>query len=288
MSYFVELRDQRLPATGLPTSGNQIGNARVYDFSQKVISGVGTSRYDLKLFDIQTFTNITVGFALTAQNAAHVKGKFSGATGITVDAVSNSTTFKLRDVSGQFQLNEPIEIDGLDAGRNITVITDHDISDVKSVGRTVGVSTFAANLALSKEKFVFPTGTELDINGNGNITGSSISDFRAYLKVGDIIAYGIPSFTTPVFNRVASFANNGATVVVAATNTEAGVNAGAVTASSPTDVRVVVPVLEKADDAGKIINLQNPFVSSINLLDSNYIVRKQITANVTGTTFLSM
>ena len=246
---------------------------------------MGTSRYDLKLFDIQTFTNITVGFALTAQNAAHVKGKFSGATGITVDAVSNSTTFKLRDVSGQFQLNEPIEIDGLDAGRNITVITDHDISDVKSVGRTVGVSTFAANLALTKDKFVFPTGTELDINANGNITGSSISDFRAYLKVGDIIAYGVPSLTTPVFNRVASFANNGATVVVAATNTEAGVNAGAVTASSPTDVRVVVPVLEKADDAGKIINLQNPFVSSINLLDSNYIVRKQITANVTGTTF---
>ena len=285
MSYFVELRDQRLPATGLPTSGNQIGNARVYDFSQKVISGVGTSRYDLKLFDIQTFTNITVGFALTAQNAAHVKGKFSGATGITVDAVSNSTTFKLRDVSGQFQLNEPIEIDGLDAGRNITVITDHDISDVKSVGRTVGVSTFAANLALSKEKFVFPTGTELDINANGNITGASISDFRAYLKVGDIIAYGVPSLTTPVFNRVASFANNGATVVVAATNTEAGVNVGAVTGSSPTDARVVVPVLEKADDAGKIINLQNPFVSSINLLDSNYIVRKQITANVTGTTF---
>ena len=285
MSYFVELRDQRLPATGLPTSGNQIGNARVYDFSQKVISGVGTSRYDLKLFDIQTFTNITVGFALTAQNAAHVKGKFSGATGITVDAVSNSTTFKLRDVSGQFQLNEPIEIDGLDAGRNITVITDHDISDVKSVGRTVGVSTFAANLALSKEKFVFPTGTELNINANGNITGASISDFRAYLKVGDIIAYGVPSLTTPVFNRVASFANNGATVVVAATNTEAGVNVGAVTGSSPTDARVVVPVLEKADDAGKIINLQNPFVSSINLLDSNYIVRKQITANVTGTTF---
>jgi hypothetical protein len=285
MSYFVELRDQRLPATGLPTSGNQIGNARVYDFSQKVISGVGTSRYDLKLFDIQTFTNITVGFALTAQNAAHVKGKFSGATGITVDAVSNSTTFKLRDVSGQFQLNEPIEIDGLDAGRNITVITDHDISDVKSVGRTVGVSTFAANLALTKDKFVFPTGTELDINANGNITGASISDFRAYLKVGDIIAYGVPSLTTPVFNRVASFANNGATVVVAATNTEAGVNVGAVTGSSPTDARVVVPVLEKADDAGKIINLQNPFVSSINLLDSNYIVRKQITANVTGTTF---
>ena len=52
-----------------------------------------------------------------------------------------------------------------------------------------------------------------------------------------------------------------------------------------TDFDVIVPFFEKADDAGKIISLQNSFVSSINLLDSNYIVRKQITGNVTGTSF---
>ena len=148
MSYFVDLRDERLANTGLPTAGNVIGNARVYDYNQKSISGVGTSRYDLKLFDIQTFTNVTVGFALTAQNAAHVKGKFSGATGITNAAVANATLLKLTDVSGQFQLNEPIEIDGLDVGRNITALSDHDISDVKSIGRTVGLSTFAANYCI--------------------------------------------------------------------------------------------------------------------------------------------
>ena len=142
-----------------------------------------------------------------------------------------------------------------------------------------------ANLSLTKEKFVFPTGAELSINANGNITGSSISDFRAYLKVGDTIAYGVPQFTTPIFNRVTSFANNGATVVVAGIHTEAGVNTGAVTTSSPTDVRVVVPILENADSAGKVIHLPNKNVSSINLNDSNYIVRKQISKNVTSNTF---
>ena len=286
MSYFVELRDQRLPATGLPTSGNQIGNARVYDFSQKVISGVGTSRYDLKLFDIQTFTNITVGFALTAQNAAHVKGKFSGATGITVDAVSNSTTFKLRDVSGQFQLNEPIEIDGLDAGRNITVITDHDISDVKSVGRTVGVSTFAANTALISDKKSFTESSQFSITSGGAATSPSVSNFSSLVKVGDIVRYSKPSGTLPTFNRVASGVDGG-TLNLVAIPSVAGVCDGTLPSGTitVTDFDVIVPFLEKADDAGKIINLQNPFISSINLLDSNYIVRKQITANVTGTTF---
>ena len=283
-TYTVELKDQRLAESGL-TQGNVIGKARVYDYAQKNISGVGTSRYDVKLFDIQTFTNITVGFALTASANSYVRGKFSGASGHIVTGITGATAFDLTDVNGQFQINEPIEIDGLTVGRNITVVRDFDFTDVKSMGRTVGVTTFAANLSLTKEKFVFPSGTELNINANGNVTGSSISDFRAYLKVGDTIAYGVPSLTTPVFNRVASFANNGATVVVAGIHTEAGVNTGAVTGSSPTDARVVVPVLENADAAGKVIHLPNKNVSSINLNDSNYIVRKQISKNVTSNTF---
>ena len=179
-TYTVELKDQRLAESGL-TQGNVIGKARVYDYAQKNISGVGTSRYDVKLFDIETFTNITVGFALTASANSYVRGKFSGASGHIVTGITGATAFDLTDVNGQFQINEPIEIDGLTVGRNITVVRDFDFTDAKSMGRTVGVTTFAANLSLTKEKFVFPTGAELSINANGNITGSSISDFRAYL-----------------------------------------------------------------------------------------------------------
>ena len=286
MSYFVELRDERLPSTGLPTAGNVIGKARVYDYNQKSISGVGTSRYDLKLFDVQTFTNITVGFALTAQNAAHVKGKFSGATGITNTAVANATLLRLTDVSGQFQLNEPIEIDGLDAGRNITAISDHDISDVKSVGRTVGVSTFAANTALISDKKLFTESSQFSITSSGAATSPSVSNFSSLVKVGDIVRYSKPSGTLPTFNRVASGVDGG-TLNLAAVPSVAGVCDGTLPSGTitVTDFDVIVPFLEKADDAGKIINLQNPSVSSINLLDSNYIVRKQITTNVTGTTF---
>ena len=286
MSYYVELRDQRLPTTGLPTTGDIIGNARVYDYNQKSISGVGTSRYDLKLFDIQTFTNITVGFALTAQNAAHVKGKYSGATGVTVNSVTNSTTVKLRDVSGQFQLNEPIEIDGLDAGRNITVIRDYDISDVKSVGRTVGVSTFAANASLISTKKLFTESSEFTITSGGAASSPSVASFSSLVQVGDIVKYSKPGGTLPTFNRVSAGVSGG-TLTLVAVPSVTGVCDGTLpgTTITVTDFDVIVPFLERADDAGKMIGLPNEVVSSINLNDSNYIVRKQITANVTGTSF---
>ena len=173
-TYTVDLFEQRLNAAGL-NQGNVIGSARVYDFSQKSISGVGTERFDLKLFDIQTFTTLTVGLGVTAIDGSHVKGKFSGASGHLNAAIANSTSLNLKDVQGQFQINEPLIINGLDIGRNVTVISDSDISDVHSVGRSVGVSTFAANVALLKGKKVFPEAAPFDINSNGNITSPSVS-----------------------------------------------------------------------------------------------------------------
>ena len=42
--YNVEFFDQRVNAQGQP--GQSVGNARVYDFAKKSISGVGTDRHD--------------------------------------------------------------------------------------------------------------------------------------------------------------------------------------------------------------------------------------------------
>ena len=111
---------------------------------------------------------------------------------------------KLTDVSGQFQLNEPIEIDGLDVGRNITALSDHDISDVKSIGRTVGLSTFAANTALISDKKSFTESSQFSITSGGAATSPSVSNFSSLVKVCDIVRYSKPSGTLPTFNRVAS------------------------------------------------------------------------------------
>jgi hypothetical protein len=284
-TYTVDLKDQRLNAAGL-TQGNVIGNARVYDFGKKSISGIGTERFDLKLFDIQTFTTLTIGLGVTANNAAFVRGKFSGAGGHLKDPIANGTTLSLRDVEGQFQINEPLEINGLDVGRNITVIRDNDISDVKSIGRSVGVSTFAANVALSKEKNFFPAGATFNIQTNGNVTSPSVSDMRQYFNVNDIVKFSKPGGTLPTFNRV-SVVNQNAITLVAVQNI-VGVCDGTVvtgTAINVTDFNILTGIIENGDEPGKIVSLPNNYISSINLLDSNYIVRKQVSKNITTTTF---
>ena len=289
-NYNVEFFDQRVNAQGL-LQGNQIGNARVYDFAKKSISGVSTDRYDLRLFDIQTFTTLTIGLGLTSNNAAHVKGKYSGASGHLKDDISDSTSIILRDVEGQFQINEPLVVNGLDVGRNITAIDDVDFSQIKSVGRTVGVSTFAANFALTENKSVFPEGATFFFDQSaGKLNSPAVSDFRQYVKVGDIIRFikpGVNNVTLPTFNRVSAITDNNTKITLVAVPSVTGVCDGALLTADATitTLDVVGAKLERAEEPGKRVRLQNENVSSLNLFDSNYIVRKSITKNITATSF---
>jgi len=284
-TYTIELHDRRLASNGLlDGSSVQIGKAKVYDYNQSV-SGITTTKYELRLLDIQTFTNITVGFALTASAGSYVKGKYSGSSGISVSAVTGGTTISLQDVRGDFQINEPLEINGVDVGRNITTIRDYDTTDTKAVGATVGLSTFAANVTLSRQKKSFTEASQFTINSNGTVTSSSIWDFRDYVKVGDIIRYSEPASTLPTFNRVNAV--NQSNFVVEDIPSVTNVCDGGVTGSTftTTDVDILIPSLNLNADPGYRIKLKDEYISSINLLDSSYIVRKQFNENVTGSTF---
>ena len=141
-NYVVNLKDQRL-AVNRAEAGDTIGHARVFDFNENRVVGASTARYDARLYDVETYTNVTVGLALDAPESAFVQGAYSGSSGYVVSAVTNGTVLSLSGVRGEFQLNEPLEINGLSVGRNITAVRKFDFSDVKSLHRTVGVSTFA-------------------------------------------------------------------------------------------------------------------------------------------------
>ena len=285
-TYSVDLHDRRLADTGLlDGSSTQIGKARVFDFNQKNITGVSTTTYEVRLLDIQTFTNITVGFAITVAADAYVKGKYSGSNGFVATAVSGGTTISLQDVKGEFQINEPLEVNGLDVGRNITVVRDYDLTDVKAIHKAVGVSTFAANVALNREKKSFTETSQFTVTSGGTVTSTSVSDFRDSVKVGDIVRYSESGATLPTLNRVTTVTESNFTVAGIASVT--GVCDGGVTASdlTTTDLDILIPSLDVNVDPGYRVKLQNKYISSINLLDSSYIVRKQLTGNVTGTTF---
>ena len=293
-TYTVQLRDRRLNDDGiLDSTSSVIGNARIYDFGKKSIAGVGTERFDLRLYDIQTFTNLTIGLGVTAANSAHVKGVYSGATGYLKGAIANGTSLSLTDVAGQFQINEPLTIGGIAVGRNITAVEDKDIRDVKSIGRSVGVTTFACNVAMQQTTNLIEPGSAFQIGvdaGSGSaVTSPSVGDFRNVpVRVNDIVSFTIPGQTLPTFNRVSAVAAGSLTLVgvssvtgICTGGTVKASNGGALT--NVQDFNVSSGILEGGNVPGKTVKFPNIIISSINLLDSSYIIRKQKTLNIGAT-----
>ena len=83
-------------------------------------------------------------------------------------AITNTSTIVLTDVTGQFQLNEPLLINGITEGNSVTAIEDNTFEDVKAVHSSlvsmeISCTTFAANTVLNLEKQVFKTGAEFEI-----------------------------------------------------------------------------------------------------------------------------
>ena len=126
------------------SESSTIGFARLYDFKAQSASYVNeTTQYELRLFDIKTFTHIDVGTALTSVTAGdHIQGARSGATGFVNAGGLNVQDFNLTDVSGKFVKDESFLVNGVPNGRIITNVDNFTFNDVKSIQSAVGVSTF--------------------------------------------------------------------------------------------------------------------------------------------------
>jgi hypothetical protein len=110
----VSLRNQRIGATASDAAGIEIGNAKVYDYKLEAAAySDDTSKYDLYLYDIQTFTEITVSSDLTQTTPAYIEGARSGAKGFLKNNVSSATSLTLTSTNGQFIVDEPIIINGI-------------------------------------------------------------------------------------------------------------------------------------------------------------------------------
>jgi len=294
-TYRVELYDRRLTGVGsastLPAGARNIGYARAYDFNQKFGVGIATDKHDLRLYDIQTFTEIRLGSNINANANDYIKGKFSGSTGFVKSNVSNEPTLMLYNTKGNFQINEPLEKNGIDIGNNVGVSTDFEFSDVKSVfTHTASDNTvFKGNTELSGEVRPFNPGDEFEIgsvsgsgaNSTGTMTCGGVADFRNLVKIGDIISYVLNTVSNrPIFNRVTGVSKN--SVTLAGTEDVAGISIGAVTSGSPNSPKIVVPQLREGNFPGYLLPIKNQYVSSVNLLKSDYFVRKQIPLAATG------
>ena len=286
-TYRVDLYDRRLQGVGaastIPAGSKLIGYARAYDFNQKFNVGIATDKHDLRLYDIQTFTEITLDSKISADANDYVKGKFSGSVGFLKSAVSDDVNLMLYNTKGNFQVNEPLEINGINIGTNVGVSTDFEFSDVKSVFTTVGLSTFKGNTELSGEIRAFNLGDEFNVgapsgsglNQTATMTCGGVADFRNLVKIGDIISY-VSSGTSnlPHFNRVDDVAKD--SIILFATESVEGISNGTVVETSPNSPKIVVPQLREGNFPGYKLPIKNQYISSVNLLRSDYFVRKQI------------
>ena len=269
----VNLKNRR---TGVDqdSQGDVIGQVRIFDYDQKVVGASGSfSTYDLKIYDLQLYTSLTTTNNFSAVIHSHVKGKFSGAVGYTIAVVNNNTSMTLRDVTGAFQINEPLIINGVSEGNNVKTIVDNSFEDVKSVTNASG--TFTANTVLNRKKQVFNEGAQFAITGNNAMASGAIADFRSQLKDGDIITYTTAAAGDPVFNEVGTVGKS--SVALSAVESLTGVcNGAVVNNNTQTGVSVLVPSLTESDDPGFRVKLADKYLSSMNVLDSSYITRKKL------------
>ena len=111
--------------------GTKIGAARVYTFNltDAAYSGAAT-QWDLYLYDIQTYTNVTFNVSTTLSTSAFIKGKSSGASGFVVSG-SSSTSFDLSQTSGTFATGEKLIVNGIETALTIKSFVQNNINQLK-------------------------------------------------------------------------------------------------------------------------------------------------------------
>ena len=136
-TYIVSLRNRRIGSVRRTVDGSEIGVARVYDTSLDAgaytRTDLNANQWDLSLYDIQTFSHITLNEPTTLTVPTFIKGKYSGATAFLQTAVSNSTSLVVYEKNGEFIQNEPFNFNGVEDSRVAVAVTAYGLGDVKAI-----------------------------------------------------------------------------------------------------------------------------------------------------------
>ena len=154
-TYILSLRDSRVGSDQTQSPGREIGLARVYDFRLESgsynASNLNLNEWNISLYDVQTFSEITLNEPITLTTPTFIKGKYSGATAFISTSVSAGTALTVYDRKGDFVVNEPFIINGVENTRVATAVTTYGVSDIKSVATATGVGiTFTADTIQSE------------------------------------------------------------------------------------------------------------------------------------------
>lgn len=283
-TYYVELMDSRIGVSSHIQSGEVIGLSRIYDFVPETDYVDNTSRLNLRLFDIQTFTKVGLTTNIQSiQTPALIKGKRSKASGYLKESVSNSRSLVLYNVSGSFLENEPITINGIDNGRIINEVIDYNISDIKSVYCSTGISTFNADIILSQKTEILPPGTEVLITGESSgistVSAGLNFVFTNKIKTGDIISYSnLNSGSNLIYNKVENVSSDGLSFTISGITTVNSICDGALP-SVDINVNNIIKVtgLFDSSDSSLMTRLRFENISNLSLENQEILQRRQFT-----------
>ena len=280
----LSLRSQ-LTNTNGTAAGIEIGNAKVYDFKLEAAAYAdGSTKYDLSLYDLQTFTVITVNTDQTLTTPVHVKGSKSGATAFLKNNVSSSKSLTLTDTTGIFLKDESLILNGIQEPVTITSVREYGIGDIKSLHQTVGINTFTADLVHNNIFDLSSAGAEFTIATNGTVTTPG-NKFSAGIKTGDLVAYSVENKSDITFNRVSALSSDGSTItIVGLGQSVSGVYDGGLTTTQikTSDFYLVKPGITNAGQGQLVSTLPSPYISNVSLDNASIEIRKQYTLNVSS------
>ena len=292
-TFIVSLRDQR--SNGLPgaanISGEEIGVARVYDFALESGSYSATNsnvnEYDISLYDVQTFSKVTLNQAITQAIPAFIKGKFSGATGFLRSSASNTTSLTLYDKSGELVPNEPIIINGEENSRIALAVTSFGMADVKSLyagpdlGNVGSAKSFVSDV-VQADQFIFGSANMTSATGSGSVSISTITSgneqFPGKLKVGNILKFGGLGNNLKSLVRITQV--NADNIVVTGVTTVTGVTEGALykstagTSLEVPDLTLVTTPFEKSFDNALFTRMPKENISDVDISSATLNIRK--------------
>ena len=280
----VELYSQRKTSLSAGT-GVKIGEARVYSFSVTDASYTNPStEWDLYLFDVQTYTMLTLNESLNSSNcpaSSYIRGVSSGASGYVTTAASG-TTITLTQTSGTFIEGEQLLInETTEVSRSIKSLKTYGIQDVKSVFQdSTSVSggdlkiDFGADTVLQRIlPKNFGISDTVQITTGGTVT--SPGKFFAGIKTDTILRYQIAGLSSETYNRVSAVAADGSSMTVVSVQTVDQVCSGALPGSNTTATfSFGAPLV--SDNGGLYAKIDSNDVASVSLSDSNLIVTKQV------------
>lgn len=289
---YISMRDTRIGAGASASSGKEIGVCRVYDFALESGSYDSSSpqlnQWDISLFDVQTYSDIDLNRTIDLVIPTRIEGKNSGATAYLRYA-SSGVGLTAYDVKGEFFVGEKVTFNGDEnTSRTITGITNHEISDVKSLHQDVSGRVFNADLLQTTRETVGIASIAAESGSRSIITSPGVQ-WIGIASVGNLVQYSDPTDSVPSFGEVTSVGLTDLTIK--AVTDVSGYRLGALPTSdiNVTDLKLVETRKQKSSGGGNSSDGESLYsilpksnVASVSTDNAEIIVRKEFTVNITG------